>query len=70
MSSEKPESSLLNDLKLFLAHYRGRDPRQVQVRGLVPGEPPEGYATLLGNAIERAWTHRGTRPLPPGYEGP
>jgi hypothetical protein len=40
----------------------------VEVRGLVPGEPPEGYARFLSDAIQRAWGSRGHRPLPPGYD--
>ena len=59
---------MLDDLKLFLAHMQGAHLRNVEVRGLVPGEDPCGYAGLLREAMERAWCERGNRPLPPDYE--
>ena len=62
--------SMLDDLKLFLAHMQGVQLRDVEVRGLVPGEDPRGYASLLREAMERAWCERGKRPLPPDYEPP
>lgn len=58
------------DLKRFLAYMQNVEMSAVKVRGLVPGETPEGYATLLNGAIQRAWRDRGHRPLPPGYDEP
>ena len=60
--------SLLEELNLFIAHFHGTQLHEVEIRGLVPGENPRGYAKLLKSAMERAWRERGNRPLPPGYE--
>ena len=60
----------VESLRLFLAHYHGLDERHVRLRGLVPGEDPYGYAQLVSDAMSRAWTERGNRPLPPDYEPP
>jgi hypothetical protein len=57
-----------DDLKRFLAYMQNVEMSAVEVRGLVPGEPPEGYARFLSDAIQRAWGSRGHRPLPPGYD--
>lgn len=60
-----------NELKRFLAYMQGVQFDDVEVRGLVPHDGDgTGYASLLHDAIDRAWRDRGNRPLPPGYEGP
>lgn len=56
------------DLRRFLAYMQNVKMSAVEVRGLVPGAAPAGYARLLSNAIQRAWRDRGNRPLPPGYD--
>ena len=60
----------VESLRLFLAHYHGIERHQVEVRGVVPDEDPHGYAQLVSEAMSRAWTERGNRPLPPDYDGP
>ena len=70
MPSHHSEDSQVEDLKLFLAHFHGLALSEVKVRGLVPGEDPSGYATLVNEAMQRAWRERGNRPLPPGYDAP
>jgi hypothetical protein len=56
------------DLQRFLAYMQGVQMDDVEVHGFIPGEKAKGYASLLNDAIGRAWRDRGNRPLPPGYD--
>ena len=41
---------------------QGARKTDVEVKGLVPGEHPSGYADLLREAMDRAWSTHGRWP--------